>query len=100
LPLEFLERYKKIRVGGIIRIRNKYIPSNHILGQKYYGVVPVHTAFADYILQNRNEFTVRTIQECSDDDVLIFVFEIKYVLGYDQVSTISRRVFNWRKRIK
>lgn len=93
MPFDFLDRYKKIKVGGLVRIKNKYLPPNHIL----FGVVPVHSDFVDYILKNENLFTIINIQEYYDD-VLISVFELKHVLEYNQVSPFSRRVLNWRRK--
>ena len=90
MPDNFLERYKRIRVGGTVRIKNQYLPPNHIV----YGVTPVHSDFVNYILKNENEFTITTIQEYFDD-VLICVFELKHILEYHQVATISKRVLNW-----
>ena len=56
---EFLETYKRIKVGGKVKIYNRCLPPNHIL----YGIVPVHSDFVEYIVNNENLFTVRTIQE-------------------------------------
>lgn len=91
---EFLERYKKIRVGGKIRIKGKYLPPNHIL----YGIIPVHHEFVDYIIENENIFTVRTIQKCGEDDVMISIYEMRHILEYDQIAVFSKRVLNWNKK--
>jgi hypothetical protein len=92
LPDNFLERYKRIRVGGIVRIKNQCLPPNHIL----HGVTPVHSDFVDYIVKNENEFTIIAIQEYFNN-VLISIFELKHVLEYYQIATISKRVLNWHK---
>ena len=69
MSFNFLNRHKRIRVGGIVRVKDQYLPPNHIL----YGVRPVHSDFTEYIIKNENAFTITTIQEYFDD-VLISIF--------------------------
>jgi hypothetical protein len=91
---DFLESYKRVKVGGNIKIIGRYLPPNHIL----YGIIPVHSDFVEYIIKNENKFTVRTIQECSIDDVIISVYELQHILDYNQIEVISKRVLNWHRK--
>jgi len=94
LLFEFLDKFKRIRVGGKIKIRGSCLPPDHIL----YNVVPVHSDFVDYIIRHENEFTIRTIQQCSLDDVMVSVYELNHILEYNQIEIISKRVLNWHRK--
>jgi hypothetical protein len=94
---EFLDEFKDIRVDKPIRIREScYPPLSDTL---ITGILPVSTEFIKYLNRYKNKFVVKTIQESANDDVIICVYEVEGILGYDQVLPylINKRIFNWRR---
>jgi len=86
---DFLEEYKRVKVGDKIKIREKFLPPNRSI---------LHSDFIKYIEKYGNVFVIRAIQETSrKDDALITTYETKWILTYDQISKISKRVFNWHR---
>jgi hypothetical protein len=94
---EFLDKFLDIKVDRPVKIREScYPPLSHKL---VTGILPVSDEFVDYINRYENKFVVKTIQENGHIDVVICVYEVEGILGYNQVLpyVTNKRVFNWRK---
>jgi len=96
---DFFDKYKDIKVDTPIKIRESCYPP---LSQILITVPPIAAVsddFVNFINRYKNCFTVKTIQEDGNDDVIICVYEVDGVLGYNQVLPyfINKRIFNWRR---
>jgi len=89
---EFVEHYKKIKVGSKIQIKAAYL---------LYGRRQVSRVFIDWIRRYRNVFVVESIQEIGTS-AMIVVEEVSGYLEHDQVLPLkkSKRVLNWHKEKK
>ena len=88
----FLDEFNGIKVQGKIKIKNEWLFPFHSPSIEY--------SFLHYLINHRNRFTVKSIQEF-EDDVNICVYETDGVLSSTQVEPIpiSDRILNWRKDV-
>ena len=90
MPYEFVEIFKNIKIGDLVRIKSSCIPPcpSH--------VVPAPPNFLEFILQHGNCFTIRMIQEIDDDSAMIGVEETNGIIEYPQIERYytSKRVIN------
>lgn len=82
---DFVDEYKKIKVGGKIKVKSECLPP----GMKGFIIVPKD--FQKYVKKYSNKFTVRAIQEIDEGNAMIAVFEVQGVLEYSQLEPFSYR---------
>lgn len=89
---EFVDHYKKIKVGSKIKIKSFYLT---------YGSRQVDVDFIERAVIFGNVFKVESIQEINQS-AMITVEEVKGFLEYDQVTPItqSKRIINWHREKK
>jgi hypothetical protein len=91
---EDLNSYKRLDLGDVVRIRDKYLPPNC----SSLGIAPVPSPFLDYVKDNGNEFTIRSIGKF-DDDIFFEFWELHGVLYYGQIEPLTfSRVVNCHKK--
>jgi hypothetical protein len=90
--LDFVDQYKKIKVGSKIQVKVLYL---------MHGSRQVPLTFVEWAKRYRNVFTVDAIQEV-DDSAMITVEEVKGAVEYDQIVPLkkSTRVLNWHREKK
>lgn len=89
---EFVDYYKKIRIGSKIKVKALFM---------VHGRRQVPFTFVEWSRRYRNIFTVSAIQDMGES-AMISVEEVRGSLEYDQIIPLkkSTRVLNWHREKK
>ncbi len=83
---EFVDEFKKIKIGEKVKIKNRCLCSKSQVHPSSVSKNYVRWIFQMYIDLNSNKFTVKDIQDIGEDNAMITVHEVEGSLEYLQVE--------------